>query len=344
MRSCYRNIFIMLFAVLVIFYVYQPLNAQGSEKYEDEIKSIIHNAKSVERIRSLLIQQNGEPVVRKYFGNVSPERPYNIKSASKSIISILVGIAVDKGYLGLDDTLGNYFPEYFAKEPDERKEAITLRNLLTMQAGLETASFHNYGRWVISDNWTEWVLDRDLVAQPGGKMVYSTGVSHLLSVILTKATGRSTRAFANEYLFNPLDITVGGWDRDPQGYYMGGNNMALKPGDMLKIGEMMLNEGTYQGRQVVSKKWVDETFATYTRSNFNPYNYGYMWWNKYVAGERVYFAWGFGGQYIFVIPNLEATIVLTSSLSGVSQKRSYKAAVFDLLGDEIIPILQQQGL
>ena len=338
-----RYILKMMFAGILVVYAgsFQPLHAQNHKTLDEKFKNAVQEAKSIERIRSLLIQQNKEMLVHKYYGNASQDWPYNIKSASKSIISVLIGIAVDEEYLALDETLGDYFPDYFTRKPDDQKETIMLRNLLTMQAGLETASFHNYGRWVISDNWVEWVLGRDMIAKPGGKMVYSTGISHLLSVILTNAVGMSTKRFAQKHLFGPLDITLGGWDQDPQGYYMGGNNLALKPMDMLKIGQMMLNGGIYQGRRIVSEEWVNNTFETYTRSNFNPYNYGYMWWNKSVAGELVYFAWGFGGQYIFVVPDLEAVIVITSSLNGATQKRSYKRAVFDLLGQDIFPKIRR---
>lgn len=209
-----------------------------------------------------------------------------------------------------------------------------------MRSGLETTSFHNYGRWVVSDNWVEFALDQPLVKQPGGDMAYSTGTSHLLSVIVSKATGTSTRAFAEEYLFEPMDIKVGGWDRDPQGNYMGGNNMALAPDAMIKIGQMMLNGGLYNDQRIVSEDWVVDSFKTYTRSNYNPYDYGYMWWNKPVGNYKVYFAWGFGGQYIFMIPDLDATVVLTGALENATQSRSYKEPVFDLLREQIIPYLQ----
>jgi len=317
--------------------------AQPAEPSSEAAKSVFDEAESIRSLRSLLIQQGGELIGARFYNNASPDRPYNIKSASKSVISILIGIAADRGVISLDETLGDYFPEYFSENPDSVKEVITIRNLLSMQSGLETTSFYNYGRWVISDNWAEWALDRDMIEQPGGKMVYSTGTSHLLSVILTKAAGRSTRSFASEYLFEPLGIRPGGWDRDPQGYYMGGNNLALTPSDLLKIGQMMLNGGSWQGRQIVSSAWVADTFKSYTRSNYNPYNYGYMWWNREVGGEQVFFAWGFGGQYIFIIPSLDSVVVLTSSLKNATQRRSYKRPVFDLMEESVIPFLRRRN-
>lgn len=316
------------------------LAAQSSRNNTRDLEAVFEQAESITSLRSILIQQNGELLGEDYFRDATPDHPYNIKSASKSITALLVGIAVGQGEISLDETLGDYFPDYFESNPNPEKEAITIRNLLSMQAGLETTSFQNYGAWVISDNWAEFQLDMPLEEEPGGKMVYSTGISHLLSVIITKATEMSTREFANQNLFRPLDIRVGGWDRDPQGYYMGGNNLALTPSDLLKIGQMMLNGGTWDGERIVSQQWVRDSFGSYTRSNFNPYNYGYMWWNRPVDGYDVFFAWGFGGQYIFMIPKLNAVVVVTSFLTNANQSRTYKEPVFDLLENYILPVLK----
>lgn len=307
------------------------------------LQQIQNRAASINSVTSLLIQQNGQLLTERYHNGMQKGEPTNIKSAAKSIISLLVGIAVDKGYIeSIDQPIRPYFRDYFEAHPDSVKESITLKDLLTMRSGLETTSFHNYGRWVTSDNWVEYALNQPMESRPGGNMVYSTGTSHLLSVILTKATGMSTRAFARKYLFGPMDIEPGGWDRDPQGYYMGGNNMALRPADMLKIGQMVLGGGTYRGRRVVSGQWLQDSFQTYTRSNFNPYDYGYMWWKKPVGNYDVRFAWGYGGQYIFMIPELDAVIVLTGALEKASQSRSYKKPVFTLLREDILPFLQDR--
>ncbi|SMO91914.1 serine hydrolase domain-containing protein [Gracilimonas mengyeensis] len=331
---------IFIFLSLISADVY----AQSSSANEASLESIFEQAEEISSLRSVLIQQNGDLLGEEYFRNATPDHPYNIKSASKSVISLLTGIAVDQGEISIDETLDDYFPEYFDQNPDSVKANITIRQLLSMQAGLETTSFYNYGRWAISDNWVEFQLDQPMTEEPGGKMVYSTGISHLLSVIITKASGMSTQQFANRYLFDPLDIQPGGWDRDPQGYYMGGNNLALTPQALLKIGQLMLNGGEYNGQRIVSKKWVRDSFGSYTRSNFNPYNYGYMWWNREVGGQQVFFAWGFGGQYIFMIPELDAVVVMTSFLDRATQRRTYKEPVFTLLEESILPLLEQQSL
>lgn len=293
-------------------------------------------------VQSLVIQKDGEIIYEEYRGSIDGDDPTNIKSASKSILSLLVGIAIDEGFLeGVDQTIGSFFPEYFEEHPDSAKASITIRDLLTMRSGLETTSFYNYGRWVTSSNWVEFILNQPMIRQPGGQMIYSTGTSHLLSVILTKATGMSTRAFANEYLFEPMDIQIGGWDRDPQGYYMGGNNLAVSPLDLIKIGQMMMDVGEYEGRQIVSKEWIFESIEVYTRSNYNPYNYGYMWWRRPVGQYQLFFAWGNGGQYIMMLPELDAVISITSDLGRSSGSRQYQDQIFDFLRVTIIPFIEE---
>lgn len=303
-----------------------------------ELQTIFEKTSEIPSLRSLLIQQDGNRIAEKYFRNGQPTKAMNTKSASKSIISLLTGIAVDKGFIeSVDDRISKYLPEYFESISDSVKHSITIKDLLTMRTGLETTSFHNYGAWVTSDDWVAYALEQPMEDRPGGDMRYSTGTSHILSVIITKTSGMSTRAFANKYLFGPMGIEVGGWDRDPQGYYMGGNNLALRPEAMLKLGQMVLNGGTWQGERILSKEWLADSFKTYTRSNYNPYDYGYMWWNRKVGGYDTYFAWGYGGQYIFIIPELKGVVVMMSSLANADQRRRYKEPVFDLLGDYIIP-------
>lgn len=309
------------------------------------VEKLGEKASSINSVTSLLIQQHGELLSEQYFNGMSKEQTANIKSASKSVISLLTGIAIDQGFIkNVNQTIRPYFKEYFTANPNSIKENITIKDLLTMRTGLETTSFHNYGRWVISDNWVEFQLDQPMIKEPGGDMIYSTGTSHLLSAILAKATGISTKAFAEKYLFGPMNIQIGGWDRDPQGYYMGGNNLALAPSDMLKIGQMVLNGGVYQGERIISADWLEQSFRTYTHSNYNPYDYGYMWWKKPVGRYQVHFAWGFGGQYIFIIPSLDAVVVMTGALQHADQSRSYKEPVFTLLREDIIPFLNSTTL
>jgi CubicO group peptidase (beta-lactamase class C family) len=310
-----------------------------------DLGDVYSKAESIGSVNGVVVQKRGELIAERYFHGVRQGQTVNIKSASKSIISLLIGIALEKGFLeSVDQPIHKFFPEYLNERSDPRKLTITIEDLLTMRSGLETTSYENYGPWVTSDNWIRFILKQPVVAEPGGdRMIYSTGNSHLLSVILTRATGMNTRAFAQKYLFDPMNIYLADWDRDPQGYYLGGNNMALTADDMLKIGQMVLNGGKYEGTRIVPEAWLDKSFKTYTQSENNGYDYGYMWWKEEIGGYQTVFAWGWGGQYIFTFPELESVVVLTSFRNMATQERLYKEPVFELVGDYIIPVLLEDG-
>ena len=293
-------------------------------------------------VKSFMLQRDGELLVDAHRMGMRADRTTNVKSVAKSLLSLLVGIAIEQGHLaGVRQPIGVFFPDYFERRPDAAKEAITIQDLLTMRAGLASTSIHNYGRWVLSDNWVEFALDQPLVEQPGAEMIYSTGSSHLLSVILTRATGMSTREYADRYLFGPLGIEIGGWDRDPQGYYMGGNNMALSPAALLKLGTMVMAGGVHDGRQIVPRAWIAESMQVYTRSHYNPYDYGYLWWQRELDGYTVHFAWGNDGQYLLMIPALK-TVIAIASRSGASnpESRASRRALFDFIENRLIGYLQ----
>ncbi len=305
--------------------------------------AIIETAFRTGPMKSFMVQRGGELIIDAHRMGARADRATNVKSVAKSIVSLLVGIAIEQGHLrGVRQPIGEFFPDYFARRPDPAKEAITIQDLLTMRAGLASTSRRNYGRWVQSDDWAVYALDQPLVDRPGGAMIYSTGSSHLLSVILTRATGMSTREFAERHLFGPLDITLGGWDRDPQGYYFGGNNLALSPADLLKLGTMVMNGGEYGGKQVVPRAWIAESMQIYTRSRFNPYDYGYGWWQRELNGHGVQFAWGNGGQYIVMIPAL-ATVVAIASRSGgpVGESRASRRKLFEFIETRLLGYLQR---
>ena len=306
--------------------------------------TLVHEVFHLGPIRSFVVQQDGELLIEEYRKGRHANLPGNIKSASKSIMSLLVGIAIEEGHLhGVDQNIGEFFPDYFKAHPDAEKQSITLQDLLTMRAGLESTSHGKYGPWVLSDNWVEYVLARPLVEKPGGEMVYSTGSTHLLSVILTRATGMSTREFAKKHLFDPLHISIGGWDRDPQGNYMGGNNLALTPSALLKIGTMVMNKGVYQQKQIVQHDWIDESMQIYTRSQFNPYDYGYLWWQRELNGHTVQFAWGNGGQYIMMLPALKAVVVITSISEIKATNRESRRKLFEFIENRLIGYLERNS-
>lgn len=289
-------------------------------------------------LSSLLVARRGTLVAERYWHGLEPGEGVNVKSVAKSVVSALVGVALEEGHLeGLDRRVAGLLPEYFDPDTDPRKRRITLRHLLTMTAGLETTSFHNYGPWVNGDDWVAGALGQPVVAEPGEEMIYSTGSSHLLSVILTRAAGRSTRAFARDHLFGPLGVRVDGWQRDPQGYYFGGNNMALSSRDLWKFGELYRSRGRWEGRRILPEGWVSASWERRVVSDWNGFGFGYGWWARTLAGHEVRYAWGHGGQFLFVVPELELVVVVTSVRSHPGNGDRHRRAVYGLLERHLIP-------
>jgi CubicO group peptidase (beta-lactamase class C family) len=292
---------------------------------------------ALDRIHSLLVSWRGSLVVERYYNGRRATSLANVKSASKTVISALVGIAIERGQIkGVEQPIADFFPSLKAPKADVRKQQITIEDLLTMRSGLDSTSGRGYGAWVQSRNWVQYALDRPLIAEPGTYMDYSTGSTHLLSAILTKATGTSTWQFAQEALARPLGFSLAQWPRDPQGIYFGGNDMLLTPRQMVALGEMYLNRGSSGGRQIVPAAWVDASWVIRARSRWSDQFYGYGWWARELADRDVRYAWGFGGQYIFIVPDLDLVVVTTSSSTADESRRSHRRTVFDIIEQMVI--------
>ncbi len=303
--------------------------------------AILAQAESLPRLRSLLVSVGGTLVEEHYFNGATRERQANLKSASKTLIAILVGIAIDRGYLsGVEQPIADFFPAELG-EADPVRGSITIEDLLTMRAGLETTSNRNYGRWVRSGHWVRHALTRPMVDRPGGRMVYSTGSTHLLSAILTRATGMSTLAFGRRYLARPLGIDLPAWVRDPQGVYLGGNEMALTPRAMVAVGDLFRQGGSIDGLELVSPGWIEASWTPRTMSRYSRRQYGYGWWMRTLAGYRTYYAWGYGGQFIFVIPALDSVIVATSAPEPGDGRRRHRRELDTLIDCLVVPGIER---
>jgi CubicO group peptidase (beta-lactamase class C family) len=312
------------------------LALSGVRAAEPAFEQTLAVAKDLPRLHSLIVSRRGEVVLERYFNGTRATRPANVKSVSKSVISALVGIAIQRKMIpGVDAPIATWFSE-LKTDREATKQAITIENLLTMQSGLESTSNRNYGAWVQSRNWVQYALRRPLLASPGTSMQYSTGNSHLLSAILTTATRSSTWRFANDTLGRPLGFSFPQWPRDPQGIYFGGNDMLMTPRQMVSFGELYLNRGRAGGAQVVPEPWVEQSFVPRGRSPISGTEYGYGWWIREMGGRRAYYAWGFGGQYIFVVPDLDLVVVTTSASTVAEDRRSHRRNVFDLVEQLIV--------
>jgi CubicO group peptidase (beta-lactamase class C family) len=331
------------FAALVVALVLLPSPGAtaGQAPSSPSLEAAAASAAGLPRLRSLLVSHKGTIVLERYFNGARAAQVANIKSASKSVIAALVGIAVSRGLIkDVDQKIVDYFPE-LASDPEPKKRDITVEDLLTMRSGLESTSGRNYGAWVQSANWVRFVLRRPLVDEPGTRVEYSTGTSHLLSAILTKAVKKSTWQFAQEELARPLGFNLAKWPQDPQGIYFGGNEMLMTPRQMVQFGELYLNGGRIGDRQIIPRQWVDQADDGVGRSRWGgDREYGHGFWIREFAGHRSFYAWGYGGQFIFVIPALDLVVVTTSRSDVSRERRDHLRQIYELVETLIVPALQ----
>ncbi|RKR03542.1 CubicO group peptidase (beta-lactamase class C family) [Kushneria sinocarnis] len=313
-----------------------PLTAAAAAPSPDVREHIIDEARQLSRSHTLMVAVDGNTVIDEGFRGHATDETANIKSLSKTLIAALVGAAIDRGVIeSVDQPVVELLGDRVPADADSRINRITVGNLLSMQAGLEPTSGANYGAWVNSANWVRDALERPFVEDIGGRMVYSTGNTHLLSAALTEATGRSTLALARDWLGAPLGIAIPPWTRDPQGIYFGGNEMGLTPRAILRFGEMIRQQGLHDGERVLPADWIDQSWQPYTHSFFNDDDYGYGWFLTTIAGESVYYGWGYGGQLLYVVPSHALTVVMTSDPTPPSNGSAYNERVEALVGELI---------
>ncbi|MDC0255028.1 beta-lactamase family protein [Bacteriovoracales bacterium] len=292
------------------------------------------------KIDSISIIRNGFLVTDYYKYPFKKGKKHIIHSVSKSFLSALVGIAIDKGFIkSVKTKVIGFFPDKLSPNMDENIKDITLEHLLMMASGLKTEdSWHH--KWVglrkmkSHDDWVKYLLNLPMERDPGTKFEYSNGVSYLISAILFKSTKMKPQEFAQKYLFDPLGISESDirWELDPRGIHIGWGGMRMRPIDMAKFGLLYLNKGIWEGKQIVSKNWVESSTKKYLDSDLYK-NYGYQWWSgpayfniekawrfKWNFGfksdpiENYYMAVGFMGQFIYVIPDRNMVVVFTSHL------------------------------
>jgi CubicO group peptidase (beta-lactamase class C family) len=315
-----------------------PVTASAQETTPaDALTVVLDAAEELEPLRTVTVSSDGEIIADRGYGGYTSTDPTNIKSASKVIVTTMVGIAIDKGLLdGPEQSVAELLADDLPSGPDPRMQDVTLSHLMSMQAGLEATSGANYGRWVASGNWVRSALAQPFVAEPGGPMIYSTGSTHLLSAILTDVGGASSRQLARDWL-GPIDgFAITGWHQDPQGIYLGGNELAMTPLSLLAFGEMIRNGGvTDNGERIVSEDWIEQSWQQRTTSRFGGHGYGYGWFLTELGGHDVSYAWGYGGQMLYIVPDLDLTVVMTSDPNSPSGGNGHRDRLHDLLADII---------
>ncbi len=289
-------------------------------------------------IHSFLIVKNGNLVLEKYFNGFSPDKLNDLKSATKSITSILIGIAIDKGLI--KDENQKFFdlmPEYFDQTVDGKKKEITLKQILTMSAGFDWNNFGGKWRngWDRSKEPNEFLIRKvPLKNEPGKVWNYNSALSHLLSGLIKKYSGlpagqagKSTLSFAKHNLFEPLDIKNYRWQKAADGNEMGNSELFMSSRDLAKIGQLFLQNGFWNGKQIVSENWIHKSTQKYFDGFPQIGGYGYQWHTRNFGKYNSYLAAGYGGQFLIVIPDLQLIVVNTSKWN---VKRS-TYIIFDLI-------------
>ena len=293
-------------------------------------------------IYSLVISKNDKIIHQQYFNGQDSTTLFNDQSLTKSVTALLIGIAIDKGYIkSVDEKVADFFPE-LKTDTDKRKQDVTIRQVMNQASGFYHEGV-NVGALLNIPDPSGYVIKAPLVSDPGKVFRYNNAATHLLSVIITKSTGMDTRAFAKKFLFDPLGITHFDWKKMKDGYYDGCGllSIRLRSLDMLKLGNLILNQGVYHHRQIVPAKWVASIInpeVTYkTPWGLDNSLYGLCWYHADYQGTKITYALGWGGQFMFIIPSLKAVIMTNSS---VADATAIKEAA--LITGKLLPELFKQ--
>ena len=310
------------------------------------VEAALAEASTMERLRSILVVKDGLLVVEDYFGTVGPDALHDVRSVTKSVISALVGLSTESGEItSLEDPIAKYLvPLTGPFEP--AKQAITIEHLLTMTSGLEwdePGGLGSYLEWLRSDDHIAFVLDKPLVFEPGTSFNYNSGASHLLGPILEQATATLLPSLAQEVLFGPIGVSRHRWEWLSSGSHNAGAGVDLRPRDLARFGQLYLQRGSSGGQRILPVGWVESSYTPRFDWRFNlgalhGVTYGYLWWTVPGAPEPLYFAWGHGGQYVVIVPDLNLVVVTTNHWPSMGERAPhYEEITMNLVVEQLIP-------
>jgi CubicO group peptidase (beta-lactamase class C family) len=337
-----------LFLLLSILSLACNDNAVDPAKSDAALEAAFSTAGQNANLKCLIVYKDDHVVKEKYFHPGDSLSAHDVRSVTKSVTATLIGIAIDRGMIPSDDMkIGDYLRPLVGSM-DSAKANIRIRDVLSMSSGLsgnDLPDILEYNNWHNAPNQLQYTLNKPLINQPGQVFGYNTGASHLISAILTRAGEMSTIQFARQHLFQPLGIAEHSWEADKQGINIGGAGLSLTPQDMLKIGQLYLNKGVYNGVRVVSENWIEKA-STYkiTTNGVEPFGpgYGYFWWVGNDGKHGYSFANGYGGQFIVVVPDLKLIVVATNTWSNVPLETANQQwySTLDIIMNKIIPLYE----
>lgn len=320
--------------------------SSAAEENIEDLSAILSKAAQLKRLTSVSVFRNGKQVAESYYKGYKKDSLHDVRSVTKSVMALLVGIALEKGFFkSINDPIDNYLPSSEFTLTGQQKK-ITLLHLLTMSGGFQwnETGANSYNEWILSGKPVDYLLEKPISNSPGTAYSYNSAAIHLLGVVLTKATAMSLPAFADEFLFSKIGITKVIWEQFDASQVNGGSGIRLRPYDMARIGQLMLQKGKSGTESIVSDEWIQsltdpaytwrDTYGTLTN-----YTYARLWWVQ-DAPVKSYFAWGFGGQFIYVFPEKNAIVITTTDW-----RRSIDAGgvvvieqeAFDLVLNKILP-------
>lgn len=293
-------------------------------------------ARSLPQLHAILVQRADDLLLAEAPRGRGLDRAANIKSCSKSLLALLLGTAIATGEVpSLDARLGDLAPDLIPADATEGVRDLTMNHLVTLRAGLQGTSGENYGAWVASGNWVAHALRQPRIAPNGGRMIYSTGTTHVLGAALVTATGQSLHDLARDRLGRPLGIDIPNWTRDPQGFHFGGNEMALTPRAMLRVALLMRDGGRMDGTQIIAPDWIAASQVPQTRSPFSGLGYGLGW---FLSPTGWTLARGFGGQIIAAHPAARLAVAITSDPTQPARSEGYFGTLMDLLDGPVLAL------
>ena len=335
--SCYkkgrmiRNKYLTIIAITLLslqLSAQSSLSALDNAIIKAENRIATSTLPSFRHLESFIVWSENEFKHIKYYNGISDETPHQIQSQTKSIVSLLFGIAVDKGFIKSEnEPLSSFFPEYF-NIGDSLKSSVTIRNLLTMSAGFQWEEMlpfndqrNNNIQMNYSGNYLKYALSRPMASRPYSEFKYNSGAPMIVAGIIEKTSEMPLDKFAEKYLFKPLSIYEYRWIKDSLGLCHAGGGLFLKPEDMVKVGVMVLNKGKWEGKSIVSEEWLKKSFESYFNTTFSDYSYGYFWWIKDIKvtdikTTKVISAQGAGGQYMFILPEYDLIVAFTENNFG----------------------------
>ena len=306
------------------------------------LADVMAKAQRIEQLHSLVIARHGQILAAEAFRGPALDVPVNVKSVSKSLISALTGIALQRGELtSTDQLIAPLLRRSVPRRADPRIHQITIEHMLSMRSGLQEVSGAAYGEWVGAKHWIYTALSKPIVAEPGTAMLYSTASYHILGAVLTRVGEQDLHSLAQSRLGDPLGIDLPPWTTDPQGQYVGGNDMRMSPLAMIRFGELYRRGGEWDGKRILTGDWIVRSWTPLTNSVETGHGYGFGWFIWSAAGHDVFYARGYGGQMIYVVPALSLTVAITSNSGLPATPDGHLGVLNRLFADDILPAIEK---